>query len=882
MRAGSGDSSVATVSSRPLWRLAARRLLQQPLPYLLCILGIALGVAMVVSIDLASGSAQRAFALSTDAITGRTSHRILAIGPGGLPDAQVVAFRRRFPAIPAAPVLEGFAQVEELGDQPLRLVGVDPFAEGPFRDSLGSSDTRSGDTRTGKTSSRETRSGDPGRGFVAFLTEPATGVLAAETAAAHGLAPGSSLHLDLAGRRERLRLVGTVSSDATLERRSLADLLLVDLATAQELLGQVGSVSQLDLIVERPADLEAIRAWLPDGLRLETAAARRNAARQMTAAFNLNLTAMSLLALVVGVFLIYNTVTFSVVQRRGLFGSLRCLGVTRRQLFGLILSEALLFSLVGSLLGLLLGVVLGRSIVGLITSTINDFYFVVSVRQLSLSGLSLAKGLVVGILSALLASAVPALEAMATTPRLSLQRSSLEAGWTRLLPWFVLVAAMLAGLGALLLAWRAGGLVAAFAGLFLVLMAAALLAPPLTAALMAGLGRCTGGLGVVARLAPRDVLRSLSRTGVAVAALMVAVSVIVGLSIMIGSFRGTVVSWLDQTLQADLFISPPSTTANRVIGKLDPQVVREIQARPELDAVVTYDNMDVRLPELDRSVTLIAAGGDVSAGRRPFAWIHPDLDDPWAAMEAGRGVIISEALYLRERGDAIPVDVAIETPAGIRRFPVLAVIYDYSSDQGTVLMDSHRAAAVWGPEQVASLGLFLAPGIDADALAADLRQSLAGRQQLLIQTNAALRQGSLEIFDRTFAITGALQLLTVVVAFIGILSTLMSLQLERAREFALLRAVGMTPLQLGRLTLLQTGLMGGLAGLLALPLGWLLAWVLVHVINVRSFGWTLQIALEPRMFWQSLLIAVGAALLAGVPPALRLGRIPLAEGMRQE
>ena len=851
------------VSNRPLWRLALRRLLRRPLQYLLCILGIALGVAMLVSIDLASGSAQRAFALSTDAITGRTTHRIVAIAPAGVASDDYVAFRRAFPSVAAAPVLEGYARARELDNQLLRLVGVDLFAEAPFRDTLGDS-------------------GELGQGFVPFLTRPATGVIAAETAQQHGIAAGDSLHLDLAGRPAVLQVVGTVASDSAVERRSLADLLLLDLSTAQELLATPDHVGHIDLLVERPETLEAIGQWMPPGLRLEPAEARRNAVQQMTAAFNLNLTAMSLLAMVVGIFLIYNTVTFSVVQRRDLFGVLRCLGVTRGQLFSLILGEAALFSLVGSLLGLALGVLLGRSIVGLITQTINDFYFVVSVRQISLSGWSLAKGLLVGMASALLASAIPAWEAMATPPQLALKRSSLEGGWRRLLPWFLLAAALTIGLGLLLLLWRSSSLIPAFAGLFALLMGAALLMPPAVAAVMAALAWLLRGQGVVARLAPRDILRSLSRTAIAVAALMVAVSVIVGISIMIGSFRGTVVTWLDQTLQADVFVSPPTTTANRVIGRVDPEIVAALHHRSDLSAVVTYDNIDVRLPEYDKEVTMIAAGGDVSGGKRPYAWIRPDLGDPWQAMEEHRGVIISEALYLRERGDRIPETLAIETPQGVRSFDVLAVFYDYSSDRGTLLIDAGLAEELWGPTGVASLGLFVAPGGDADALAAELRSSFSDRQDLLIQTNRALRQGSLEIFDRTFAITGALQLLTVLVAFVGIFSTLMSLQLERGREFAVLRATGMTPRQLGRLTLLETGLMGGMAGLCAMPLGFVLAWVLVHVINVRSFGWTLRIALEPHYFWQSLLIAVGAALLAAVFPALRLGSTNISTALRQE
>ena len=481
-----------------------------------------------------------------------------------------------------------------------------------------------------------------------------------------------------------------------------------------------------------------------------------------------------------------------------------------------------------------------------------------------------------------MASVLPAWEAMATPPQMTLQRSSLEAGWQRLLPWFLPAAVLSGGLGVLLLRWDSRGLVPAFAGLFALLMGAALLMPPVLAAVMAALGRAGGGFGVVARLAPRDILRSLSRTAVAVAALMVAVSVIVGLSIMIGSFRGTVVTWLDQTLQADLFVSPPSTTANRVLGKVDPAIVQAVAARPDLRALVTFNSFDVHLHDQDRDITLIAAGGDVSAGRRPYAWVRPGVDDPFAALAARQGVILSEAVYLRDGQGAIPEQVRLETPDGERSFPVVAVFYDYASDRGSVLMDRAQVAELWHDDNVASLGLFLAPGVEPEAVAADLREGFRSRQSLLVQTNGALRQGSLEIFDRTFAITGALQLLTVLVAFIGIFSTLMSLQLERGREFAVLRAGGMTPLQLGRLTLLETGLMGLLAGICSMPLGYVLAWVLVHVINVRSFGWTLQIALEPRFFVQSLLVAVGAALLAGLYPALRLGRMNISEALRQE
>jgi len=213
---------------------------------------------------------------------------------------------------------------------------------------------------------------------------------------------------------------------------------------------------------------------------------------------------------------------------------------------------------------------------------------------------------------------------------------------------------------------------------------------------------------------------------------------------------------------------------------------------------------------------------------------------------------------------------------------VLAVFYDYSSDQGSVFISDAVYRDLWDDPRVSAVGLFVAEGQAVDAVVAALQDELAGRPDVLVQSNEALRAGSLEIFDRTFAITSALRLLAVIVAFIGVLSALMSLQLERARELGTLRATGMTRTQLWGLTLLETGLMGATAGLLALPVGYVLAWILVYVINVRSFGWTLAMELRPEYFLQALLVAVGAALLAGIYPAIQMSNMEIASAIREE
>jgi putative ABC transport system permease protein len=850
-----------TISNTPLLRLAWRRMQKRPLQYVLLIVGVAIGVAMMVSIDLANSSARRAFQLSTDAVTGRTTHRIVG-GPTGLDSELYVRLRTELGYSPAAPVVEGYVQIREIGQQPLRLVGIDPFAEPPFRPYFGD--------------------GSQGlEGLTAFMTRPNGLIIAADVAADQGLDLGDVLMLDLGGRLFDAPLVGLLQPDDESSRRALSGLIFTDIASAQEVLGMNGRLSHIGLIAHSNANLVPIEAILPAGVVIEPAAARGNAIQQMTAAFELNLTALSLLALVVGMFLIYNTVTFSVLQRRQQFGILRCLGATSCQLFLLILAEALVLGLIGAILGLALGVLLGRGTVGLITQTINDFYFVVNVRDVAIPPETLLRGLIFGVGAAVVASLVPAWEAMRTTPASTLRRSSLESRTLQLLPWLVLTWLLLSGAGILLLWLPQAGLVAAFAGLFAILIAAALLTAPVTVVLMrlsVPLGERL--IGVLGRMAPRDIVRSLSRTSVAIAALMTAVSVVVGVSIMIGSFRGTVVDWLDQTLRADIFISPPTVTANRTLGTIQPELVAELQQWPGAADIFSAHSVDVRAPDLERPLQMVIVDGDVSRGNRRYAWTASA--DPFAALEAGQGVMVSEALLLRENLSLPPDPLRLETPAGPQTFPIVAVHYDYASDQGTVLVDRGLYEQVWGETAVSSLAIFLEPGQSVDEVVGALQTAVAGRQELLIQSNQGLRQNSLEVFDRTFAITSALRLLAVLVAFIGVLSALMSLQLERARELGVLRANGMTVRQLWSLTIIETGLMGFVAGLLAMPVGYVLAWILIYVINVRSFGWTLQMELQPAYFWHALLVAVGAALLAGIYPSLRLGRMVIATAIRQE
>jgi putative ABC transport system permease protein len=838
-------------SSRTLWNVGWRSLLRRPWQAVLMVLGIALGVAVIVAVDLANASASRAFDYSTDAVAGRATHQIVA-GPQGVDESLYSALRREAGVRVAAPIVSEYVASPQLGNRPLQLLGVDPFAEPPFRDYLGVGDAV------------------PFAQLVEFLTQPGAVLVSSDVAERYGLAAGAPLTLTVGGYQRAARVAGLLAPEDALSRRALEGILLADLATAQELTGRLGRLDRIDLILpDGGADeAERIRSHLPQGVRLAPVGARSGTIEQMTTAFRVNLTALSLLALVVGLFLIYNTMTFSVVQRRALFGTLRCLGVTRREVFALVLSEALIVGTLGSALGLALGVVLGRGAVRMVTQTINDLYFVVTVRGVEIAFSSLAKGGLLGLLATATAAALPAWEAASIPPRVALSRSGLEsraqrAAWGAALGGLLFIAAGAAGL---LLPTRS--LVVSLGGTSVIVVGFAMLTPFVTNLLMRWaaplLGRLWGALG---RMAPRNVSAALSRTSVAVAALMVSVSATIGIGLMIGSFRHTVGVWLSQMLRGDIYVAAANLAGTQNLTPIDPEVVGQIDAWPDAERVDRWRFATVDAP--DGPVQIAAIDNRDIGFERVFLTSIP-REDVWAAMQVG-AVIVSEPFANRAGLPRSGGTVTLYTDRGPHAFPIVGTYYDYTTSEGIVSLSLDTYRRWWDDDSVTALALRLPPGADVDGVTRALEDELVPVQSLVVQPNRALRDEVLVVFERTFAITGALQLLATVVAFIGVLSALLSLQLDKQREFGILRAVGLTVRQLW-----------GVAGLLSLPAGFALALILIYVINRRAFGWTLLLQVDPAPFLQALLVAVVAALLAGIYPALRMSRMAAVEVLRYE
>lgn len=829
-----------------LWRALLRHPLRHPWQLGLAILGIALGVAVVLAVDLANTSARRGFELAMSRVVGRATHQIIG-GPQGIPEAIYLNLRVERGIRPVAPVVTGYLPLADRPGQLLQILGIDPFAEAPFRDSAADVTGARFDLR-------------------ALLLNPDAALLPR--------AMGERVTLQRGEQRFTLKRAGTLNGP------ELEGLIVTDIGTAQILLGRPGRLSHIDLILPDGATGERLaaelRAWLPPDLRLENPEGRNQATRDLSAAFSLNLMAMSLLALVVGMFLIYNAMTFAVVQRRTLLGTLRALGVARKELFVGILGEALLLGLAGTLLGGLLGLWLGSGLVHLVTRTINDLYYTLSVRELFIDPWSLTKGAALGLLATLAAAWLPAREAADTPAGAVLSRAHLETRWQTALPRLALAGLILLASGGGVLT-VSHSLTVDFAGLFLLILGCALLTPPAVIGLTRLNQPLSARLGLLARMANRDVARHLSRTGIAVAALMVAFATTVGVGVMVDSFRGGVAIWIKDLLSADLYIAPPNTGGENT-EILQPVVLAALRDAPGVAAVSTYRRTMVELG--GRLVQLMAVDLAPTA-RAGYHLIDGDSVQAWRAFQTGESILISEPLAYRRRlktGDSLE----LPTTAGPHVFTIAGVFLDYGSEHGRILLHRSGYQRHWHDSTVSSAAIFAAPGEKPTILRGRLQERLGTLQPLMIRPNRDIQNVTLEIFDRTFTITNVLRLLAILVAVVGVLGALLALQLERAREFAVLRATGMTVREVGGLVSLQTGFMGAAAGLLALPTGLLLAAVLIFVINRRAFGWSLPFQVSPLLLLETLALAVFAALLAGLYPMWRMARTHPAEALRTE
>ncbi|MDD1612492.1 MAG: ABC transporter permease [Methylococcaceae bacterium] len=844
-----------------LKRSSRNYLRRHPGQLTLALLGIALGVAVVVAIDLALESAFRSFELASEAMSGRTTHLIEG-GAGGLDEKLYARLRVELGVRNVSPVIRDYVTLAQAPDERYTLYGIDPLIEKNFhavwQDRL--------------------HAGKSGSLLRKLLIEP-NGVLIGErTAQRMKLNTGDSFSVLTETGRQTLTVIDLIAAPDAVSEQLLDKVIIADIATAQELTGLYGILSHIELMLsaaDQTPVLEKIRNAIPENLQITTVATQAKAMREMTDAFAVNLKALGLLSLLVGLFLIYNAMLFLVVQRRSLIGCLRALGVTRGEILKLILEEALLLAVVGTVVGMAAGILIGRILLPSVSTTLNSVYFPMDAGVLLVNSSQIIKAVALGIGATILAVLPPAFEATRVSPADALARSRLESGSKRLIQFSGGLGLFGIAAGLTLIEFSETSIRLSLAGIFLLLFGFALLTPSATLLLLKGPERLFENRSITGRLPVRQISAHISRTGIAMAALMVAVAATIGMDLMITSFRQTVSDWIATSLQGDMYVALSGNLAATGKAAKDRDLKSAIAALPGV--AVTSSVLRTRLPTSNGSVPI--AVFDLNEHSHAGFRLLQSTDKVWERFDREQGVLLTEAYAYHQRskiGDAL----TFLTPDGPAVYRVIGIYADFSGDRGHIAMSRHQYLKHWPDLGFTGIGVYAAAHADLVELEKAVRLKLSAGQT--VRSAHAIHEASMAVFEQTFAITETLRGLAAGIAMIGVFGALTALQLERARQMGILRAIGLTPGQLYRLIAGETGLMGLCAGLIALPVGYLVAYELIFVIYRRAFGWTMAFHFHPEILLQGFLLAFCAALLAGLMPARKMARTKPAEALREE
>jgi putative ABC transport system permease protein len=833
---------VRTVTKAFLRYLPRRRSLS-----LLQIVGIACGVAAVIGMFFSARAALLSFSKAIEFISGGATHSIERVaGPMEesilshlMTDTDVAAF---------SPVIDRRIRLDS--GEPIRILGLDLFLDNPLRP--GMFELKGETNGIATEDARQTL-------FAFFLDEDAC-LMDEATASRLKFHPGSII----ATSRGRLTLLAVFPS------ASPEPLLLFDIGHAQKLFNLPGQVDRVDLILKNES---SFLTRYRDGFRIQSARQKARMYSGMLDAFRLNLEALSLIALFVGVFLIYNTAVFSVISRKRDAGILRSLGASRSEVAGAFVIEVLFFGLAGGLLGGVFGYLLSRFLTVLVGQTISNLYFFIRPIPLVWSWWIIVAGGLLGCFASLLGSVFPLLDLVRTNPLSALQGRNLVRRGVR-------GPGRIARVGAMVLLITVGLLILSplhvyigFASAFAFLLGSTLLTGLFVAAMYPVAKAVLAFIaGLPGRIAAGNIRQNLSRTAVAAAAFTVALSMSVGLSTMIGSFRESLVWWMGTQLRADLYVGSTSQGV-----EVPEKLYEDLKTIPGLSGVDPYRN--VQMPYKGNSITVAAVDADVLQRHTHFGWIRGGNSN-WESVKQGQ-IIVSESFARNFRLDEGRT-VVLEGQKGPATFMIGGIFYDYTTEHGLIMMDRSTYLSVFGDHTINSVGVFIdASNTSRQWLLRQVRER-ASAHGVPVFSLRELEERILSVFDSTFAITSSMRMLAIIVAFFGIAGALLTLFMERQRDFGIYRSLGLSTSQVAIMTVMEGLGIGLLSFVGTIPVGTALALVLIKVINLRSFNWTIFYYPTVAPYLAAGITALLASVAASLYPVWRILRTYPHIQMREE
>lgn len=871
---------------RHFWRTAA------------VILGLSLGAGVFVAVRLAVTTSVRSFEQSMDAVTG--SADFVVTRPGGAVPHDVIRDLLALPIVKtASPVIAVTVKAEVPGGSSatVRLVGLDPVLDRPLR----------------PWASRSAADGTETRPWTALMTERDTVFAGSALARRLGLEAGSRLSVRYVDHRRDFTVLG-VLKDEGLGLAEGGMVLLTDLATAQEFLGTLDGVDRVEGAFHEGGVEEGMRVLerlLGTRYAVQLLEERKKSGRSMVAAYEQNLSVLSFVSLFVGMFLVYSLTAFNSVSRRREVAVLRSLGASSRLVFFLFLMDGVLLGIVGWAVGIPVSALFARDLLRAVSGTVTLLFARVDVETVSLSPWDVAASIVLTAGVAALAALQPARSLMDVPPTEAIRprstglkdapaRQPRAPRTTRLGGPVSREAADPPGgdrlSGRLLDAFSGTGRLTALGLVLLGLVWPLSCAPPVRGVPVAGYAAvfflfcgfsllAPGALKKVTALSPDSVrkaagepcvlaLKNLDKAGsriaVSIGALVTAVALFTALVIMIASFRKTVEAWVHQTVSGDLFLRPMLADLNGYRDPLPTDVVRYLSELSDADVVayrriaMTYAGVECALEGIDLS-RLRRHGG--------FLFRKGDAEAAYQAMASGEGVIVSEVFSSRT-GLRIGDRFRTTVHGSPMDFAVVGIYRDYRTQGAVIYMDAGVLRDRTGDRSWSGARVFFSGSEDqiaqkAQRLREEILERFGGRYDLDMIIGRDLRSDILNVFDQTFAVTTVLLLMALLVAGLGMMTTLTVMVLERMGQLNTLKAVGASPGQIRRMLLWEAAFMTGVGILLGLGCGFVLSVILIEVINAQSFGWTFLY----HVAWDQLgaaLPLIAAVSLGATVPAQRL------------
>jgi putative ABC transport system permease protein len=812
-----------------LWRiLLLAQLREQPTRFLVTVLALALGVALGAAVYLVNTSALNEFGLATKRLVGEAD--IVIRGPREGFAEQVFVDLARNPSISAlSPVLELEVALAGRPNDTLKVLGLDPFQAAALQPTL---------------------IGDIGDG-VFQLFAPDGIYLSSAAAQALKLNRGDPLPVTVGSSAKTLRVLGILPEGAYPQ-----PLGLMDIASAQWTFNAVGRLNRIDLRLAPGTDVDALRRdlgkALPPGVLAIAPQVERDRAVTVTRAYRVNLNMLALVALFTGAFLVFSTQSLSVLRRRRSLALLRALGATQSQLRRALLAEGLALGVVGSLIGVIFGLSIAAAILKFLTADLGNGQLRAVGASLRAAPLQLLAFFAIGIAAAGVGAWVPARNAARQPPARALKGGDGDYQIVARASWRT-------GLGLLLLgaalAWLPpiGGLpVFGYTAIAALLLGAVLLVPAVT---LNGLALAPRTHRIVLDTAVAQLRENVGLSALSLASIIVSFSLMVAMAIMIHSFRVSFDHWLGKLLPADLQLREPFGNDTAFWSSADQA---KLAAIPGVSRVEFRRTRQLLLDPKRAPVTLIARGASDAQTAAELPLVQsakaPHVQNPaW----------ISEAIqdhYGYKVGDAIALPLA----GRMQAFTVAGVWRDYARLSGSIVISTHAYQADTGDTGANEGSIWLKSGVAAASTEKLLRSRLNDGDAVEIVTTAALHERSLQIFDRAFAITYALEVIAVIIGLTGVSFAASSTALARRAEFGMLRHIGMLRRQIIGM-LADEGILTSIFGVIyGLALGVALSLVLVYVINRQSFNWSIDLSVPAWLLALLSLALISAAAITAV------------------